>query len=157
VTVELQRPLHQDAVVVVEPSPRSEVVVVARARTLVGDAERERAAVGGLSPVPKRKELPVRVASTSLELVVRQERSDAVPLEFDPQVASPWMLDGQVDRDAFDDKVGRTELRRFRLDPVLGAVEVEQRSAARRRRHERDLGAQGRPGLRRRGRGQRVH
>ena len=66
-TVELQRPRYQYAVVGAEPSPRSEVVVVARARTLIGNAERKRAIVRGFSPVPKRRELPVRVATTELE------------------------------------------------------------------------------------------
>ena len=87
-TVELQRPRHQYAVVVAVVvgvrRHRFVVVVVARARAPVGDAERERAVVGTLAPVPKRRELVVRVARTELELVVRQERGHAVPLELDP-------------------------------------------------------------------------
>mmetsp|Transcript_11302 Transcript_11302/g.30901 ORF Transcript_11302/g.30901 Transcript_11302/m.30901 type:complete len:217 (-) Transcript_11302:1416-2066(-) len=66
------------------------------------------------------------------------------------------MLDGHVDRDALYHKFRRAERRRLRLDPVLGAVEVDQGLAAHCLRHERQLRAPGRPGRRRRGGGQRV-
>ena len=87
-TVELQRPRHQYAVVVAVVvgvrRHRFVVVVVARARAPVGDAERERAVVGTLAEMSQCGVLPIRVALTELELIVRQERGHAVPLELDP-------------------------------------------------------------------------
>ena len=72
--VELERPRHQDAVAVAVvigvDVGRFVVVVVARARALVGDAERESAGVSGLAPMSERRELVVRIARTELELVV---------------------------------------------------------------------------------------
>ena len=132
-------------------------VVVARACSPVCYSQRERSVVGALAPVAQCRVLVMCIARAVLELVVREQRRNAVPLELDPQVAAARVFYSHVDRDRFDHEVHRAgKLRGRRLDPVLGAVVIEQRLAARRRVDHAPLGAPRRPGRRALDGGKRV-